>query len=283
MEKVLFSLDSKTTTFKSHNFSEIEQGIGPQVGKNLKRYRQSKNLTQSQHARMMGVSVSQYRKYEAGTDLPKYHTLCRWGVVSCCSIYMMFDNTIYANHFPEPLTSWRFMPFHRVLGLLKPQPFLALINLVRSFGFIQEIILDDLNEPQGPSTDIDLAIEELEHQAYPTIAHNLQEFRRARQISQETMAELLGVTLNTYRSYENPQQAPKFSCLMAMRFLLVFEQHLSALMPQSQFAFYIRHKMHRMKFIAPFLYNSTPRQYKQIEQVFLSMESIAADDPLYDF
>lgn len=283
MEKVLFSLDSVNDTFKSFNFAEIEQNIGPQVGNNLKRYRHSKNLTQVQHARMMGVSVSQYRKYEAGTDLPKYHTLCRWGMTSYCSIYMMFNNTAYAEHLPEPLTSWRFMPFHRVLGLLKPKPFLALINLVRSFGFVQEIILDDLNEPQGPSTDIDLAIEELEQRAYPTIAHNLQEFRRARQISQESMAELLNVTLNTYRSYENPQQAPKFSCLIAMRFLLVFEQHLSALMPKSQFALYIRHKMHRMKFIAPILYGCTSRQYKQIEQVFLSIESIAVDDPLYDF
>lgn len=42
--------------------------------------------------------------------------------------------------------------------------------------------------------------------------HTLREWRRLREITQETMAELCGIHVNTYRSWEENPSEIKLSC-----------------------------------------------------------------------
>lgn len=283
MDEILFSLEGKKQRVKHLNFSELEQNIGLIIGQNLKKYREQRGYTQHQHAELLGVSISQYRKYESGIDIPKYHTLCRWTLLTGCSLYCLIRGSQYSDLFPDQLTSWRLTPFNFLLGRLKQEPFNALLQLIYSLGFVEDVhVFKTLPEP-NQMIDIEAAFEQIEQGTYLIIAKNLRQFRAEQELSQEHIADLIGVNLNTYRSYESLTSPPKFSYLIAIRFILVFGRHMSSLMPDTYFASFLRHYIHRLSHIAPILYAVSDAQHKQLETIFKSIEGIAKDNPLYLF
>lgn len=283
MEQVLFTPEGQETAAQSFNFNELELNIGLQIGANLKTYRQNFCYTQQQHADLMGVSLSQYRKYEAGIDTPRYHTACRWGMSTGATLYHLLLNTPYEKVLPEYLVAWRLMPFGNVIARLTDRAYLGLVTMVGSLQFTREITIPRHLDSDLGSVDIDRALAELESDSYIKISLNLRVFRETRAYSQEQMAELLGVNINTYRNYENPKLAPKFSMLFAIRFFMVFGCHLSSLMGDSLFCQYLRQYLLRLSYLSSTLYQVNPKQYQQLCDLFKQVEIIAESNGSYIF
>lgn len=283
MEQILFTPQGMEKEAEHFHFSELEANIAQQIGANLKAYRQKFSFTQQHQANLMGVSLSQYRKYESGIDTPRYHTACRWGMSTGASIYHLLLNTPYEKLLPEYLVAWKLIPFGNVIARLTDRAYLGLVTLVRTLQFTREIVIPGHLDSDVGSIDIDKAFAELEHNSYAMISLNLRLFRENRAYSQEQMSELLGININTYRNYENAKLAPKFSMLFAIRFFMVFGCHMSALMPDSLFCKYLKQFLQRISYLAPTLYKVSPEQYEQLRELFEQIEVMAEGNGAYLF
>lgn len=283
MDDALFSLDGASREIQQYNFSELENGIGVQIGVNLRDYRLSVGHTQQKHAKLMGVSLSQYRKYETGVDIPRYHTACRWGMATGASFYNLLLNTPYQELLPSHLVAWKLIPFGKLVGRLSDSAYLGLVRMVGSLEFTQEIIIPKPLDSDLGCVDFALAFDELETESYAMNSLNIRLLRQSRHYSQEQMAELLGVNINTYRNYETSALAPKFSMLFAVRFFLVFGQHLSSLTPDSLFYQYLQQYLRRLSYLAPTLYQVNKAQYQQLRQLFRQVEVIAEGNDAFIF
>lgn len=282
-EAVAYSLQASRQEPTRIDFSRYEDGIGEKIGANLRNYRQSFNYTQQQHADIMGVSLSQYRKYESGVDILRYHTSCRWTISTGASLYQLLLNTPYEAILPEYLTSWKLMPFSNLIGRLNDRAYLGLVSLVQSLQFTREIVIPQHLESDLNSIDIQKTYQELETSTYLVTALNLRLFREMRGLSQEQMAELLGLNTNTYRNYENAKTAPKYSMLFGIRFFLVFNQHLLSLIPNSLFSQYLSQYLRRLSYLAPTLHKINDDQYQQMQTLFAQIEAIADNNGAYIF
>lgn len=281
MEAIYYSLESTDKAPNSVNFERLEASLSAQLGNNLKCLRQSFGYTQNQHAKILGVSLSQYRKYEAGKDIPRFHTICRWSMLTGASFYSLFKGTGYETLLPEYLCSWKLLPFNHVIARLKDQPFMALVNLTQSLQLTQEIVIAKTPLLGLDEMNFDQAFNELERDSYIMIALQLRLFRQRRGYTQELMAEMLGININSYRNYENPNMAPKFSVVFALRFFLVFGIHPTSLMPDSQFYQVLSQQLSRLKFLASTIHQLSDRQFQQLKTIFASVEALAQDGDAY--
>ncbi len=199
------------------DFEEFEaQALGI-LGDNLLEYRKSVNLSQSNMAKILGVSLSQYKKYEQGLDVLKIDMAQRWSLRFCTPFFHLLQGSVYDS---GEIT-------HRMDKQYNFIWFLANSLTDDYFGRLVEMIclfVDKNYKPKAPEPsqierrDIEKVLTEINEKMYIIIAYGLQAFRAHFNVNQEKMAELLNISLATYQQYERPTMNPRMHMFIAARF-----------------------------------------------------------------
>ncbi|GHD62206.1 helix-turn-helix transcriptional regulator [Jeongeupia chitinilytica] len=176
------------------DFDKCEKDIAFSIGKSLSEFRKCLKKGQSDMAAYFDVSVSQYRKYEAGIDIPKMHSAARWSAITGAPLPLLFKHTAYARFFPtEELQCRRYFSF---VAKSSDREFYSVLSLVSGkSGFGSEM------PPHDRELEFELALEDVIHHYYYRVAKNIEAIQHHHQISRSEMSFLLGISSNTYARY----------------------------------------------------------------------------------
>lgn len=209
-----------TEVFQAHqgappDYTSIEATLAEQIGQNLRSVRSHLGLGQRVLSERMQVSLSQYRKYEAGQDLPRLHSALLWSIETGLPTHWLFYGSRYQQwlrlpfrpawipvlYFVNRAPSWALQALHSVLnGLLgetenEANPLVSIAQMRSSLG--GQLLRDPY---------------------YRAVSEKLRDFRQQLGMSQEEVARLMGVSQAAYRKYETPELCPRYSVNMIMRF-----------------------------------------------------------------
>jgi len=197
------------------DYNVLEEGLAVQIGQNLRTVRSYLGLGQRGLSERIQVSLSQYRKYEAGQDFPRLHSALLWSLETGIPTHWLFYGTRYQQ--------WLKLPF-------KPAwiPVLYFVNrapdwALEALNSVLKGLLRDYDTADNPFASLAELRSSLSHQLlrdpyYRAIAEKLRDFRLARGTSQEEVARLMGVSMAAYRKYETPELCPHYSINLIMRF-----------------------------------------------------------------
>lgn len=197
------------------DYNVLEDDLAAQIGKNLRTVRSYLGLGQRDLSERIQVSLSQYRKYEAGQDLPRLHSALLWSLETGLPTHWLFYGTRYQQ--------WLKLPF-------KPSwiPVLYFVNRAPDWALealhsVLKGLLHEHHSTDNPFASLAVLRSSLSHQLlrdpyYRAIAEKLRDFRLARGTSQEEAARLMGVSMAAYRKYETPELCPHYSINLIMRF-----------------------------------------------------------------
>lgn len=211
-------------TSRTIEFRLYEADARRHIADNLLGFRTSLNLSQEKFARLLGISRSQYRKYETGEETIRLDIAQRITLKCGLPLFHLLQKSKYETLIKlPPKNPW----FDRIL-------FYA--NSISDSCFIQlcEIltICTDNKKPLASyqishltQADFASALAENEQSIYIAIAEGIRAIRVFFNLTQEDLAELMCVSTNTYQEYEKPVQKPRFNMLMAVRWTVATGIH----------------------------------------------------------
>lgn len=207
------ALDSTKRAPSIEDYEVMEQGVCDQIGQNLRVVRTQLGISQSELACLIGVSRSQYRRYEEGRDLPRLHTAILWSVETGIPTHWLFTGTGHHN--------WVDVPWHpswvAVLYFVNKAPGYALRSLQAALeGLAGSASTGTLAHYRNPG--IDECRSCIDDRYYQAISKHLRRFRQEHSLSQDTMAHHLGISTAAYKRYEAFGTSIHFSILLIMRF-----------------------------------------------------------------
>lgn len=197
------------------DYAQIETTLAEDIGTNLRSVRSHLGLGQRDLSERMQVSLSQYRKYEAGRDLPRLHSALLWSIETGLPTHWLFYGSRYQQwlqlpfrpawtpvlYFANRAPDWALAALHSVLtGLLKvdspdDNPFISVDQQRRALS--AQLVRDPY---------------------YRAIAEKLRDFRMQHGLSQDGVARQMGISQAAYRKYETPELCPHYSVNLIMRF-----------------------------------------------------------------
>lgn len=209
-----------TEVFQAHqgeppDYVTIEATLAEQIGQNLRSVRSHLGLGQRGLSERMQVSLSQYRKYEAGQDLPRLHSALLWSIETGLPTHWLFYGSRYQQWLQLPFRpAWT--PVLYFVNRAQPWALEALQSVLK--GLLDES--DDDAEALVSVTQLrsSLSGQLLRDPYYRAVSEKLRDFRLQRGLSQEEAARLMGVSQAAYRKYETPELCPHYSVNMIMRF-----------------------------------------------------------------
>ena len=202
---------------KEINFDPMEVNVADIVAENLHSSRKAAEVSQSNLAKVFGVSLSQYKKYEQGLEVLKIDHAQKWSLRFGAPFFQLLKHSGYQLPFNEFEDTLNFKWFRA--NSLTHEYFLKLIDIVHLFAG-EQLTPSDLEVVRIEKEEMDAAMDELDNKIYISIAKGLKCFRQRFDISQDRMACLLGISKSTYQQYEKETMKPRFSMTMASRFYL---------------------------------------------------------------
>lgn len=203
-------------TPKLIDFSRIEAEARKVLADNLCSYRKSVNLSQTSMANILGISLSQYKKYESGAEILRVDLAQKWSLRFNMPVFYLLQGSGYGKYLAgnDPDNRLNFIWF--LANSLTDEYFHKLIDMLGLF--LQKPQTAKTLEPSGITREaIKEANDEIENKMYIAIAYGMQAIRKWFGYSQEQFAELMGVSLSTYQQYERPTITPRFSIFFAAR------------------------------------------------------------------
>lgn len=193
----------------------IEKGQISIFGNNMRQCRLLLGLNREQMAYKLGVSSSQYRKYEEGKSWMQMHTIMYFALRVGMPFTYLFSSSIYYKLCSLTDAPKQLMPIQ------------AYVNRCSDRQFeIFRMLLDELFGEDGQHTQYCIKkslpqnkdiYNELDNY-YNIIAKGLVKFRNSTRLSCQDLADLLGIDRRTLSSYEKIDGNKRISVLMAMRF-----------------------------------------------------------------
>lgn len=211
----VFSSQEETTP----DFNAIEQGLAEQVGQNLRVVRSRLGQSQQSLADRIGVSLSQYRKYESGKDLPRLHSALLWSIETGIPTHWLFSGTGYQR--------WLNVPFRPawipILSFANEAPDWALQSVQAALTGMLECYEE--TEPLHSLIDdrANISRKIFQEDYYHAVSEKLRLFRVRVGMSQDDAARVMGISTEAYRRYETPNRCTHFSINMIMRFWVATE------------------------------------------------------------
>lgn len=237
-------------------FGQLEKDTPSIMGRNLKRIRSLLKWSQREMASALNVSLSQYKKYESGAEIMRMVTAAGWTVLLGIPFHQLF----YGSQFP---LDWDRLGISDELTQLLPElnrldekDFVNWLSLAQ--GVLNSHIHYDSSTNQNASRQ--KALDDLTHY-YADIAKGLTCFRQLVHMTQESMSEILNVSLSTYQGYENNADEHSFSVIMAVRFFLATRINPIWLMAGTHFFQYRQLQNQRLVALKQLMQNCTPRQF----------------------
>ncbi|MFC7092801.1 hypothetical protein [Jeongeupia naejangsanensis] len=176
------------------DFHEREENIAFSIGRSLEEFRRCAKKNQKEMAACFDVSVGQYRKYEAGVDIPKTHAVARWSAITGAPMPLLLKYTDYAGFFPEE--EMQCIAFFGYLSKASDRDFYAVLSLLTGKDQLLNYIA-----PHDEVLDGDLAVADVCADYYYRVSKNLEAMRQFHRMTKEEMSAILGVTCTTYNRY----------------------------------------------------------------------------------
>jgi transcriptional regulator with XRE-family HTH domain len=201
------------------DFSAIESEARQALARNLGLYRKSVSLSQTDMARILGISLSQYKKYESGAEILRIDLAQKWSLRFSTPVFYLLQGSGYGGHLGGRDADYRFNFIWFLANSLTDEYFFKLLDILRLFA----------NKPRTwkaatPSgitrEDVMEANREIDSKMYIAIACGMQAIRKWFGYSQEQFAELMGVSLSTYQQYEKPTMKPRFNIFFGARCIM---------------------------------------------------------------
>jgi transcriptional regulator with XRE-family HTH domain len=203
-------------TPKLIDFPVIEKGAAKALARNLSSHRKSLHLSQTNMARMLGISLSQYKKYESGIEILRLDLAQKWSLRFSMPVFHLLQGSGYAANPAHVDANGRLGFLWFLANSLNDDYFRKLADMLCLFA--QQPRAWMAPEPSGITRDyVNSVIEEIESTTYIAIAYGMQAIRKWFGASQEQFAELMGVSLSTYQQYEKPTMNPRFNLFVAAR------------------------------------------------------------------
>lgn len=197
------------------DYDALEVSEKENVGMNLRRCRSLLKISREKAAVKLGMSSSQYRKYEEGRDWMRMHTAMRFMMEFGIPFTWLFAGGVYGEWCPSREEIKRWLSIQVLVGCCNDQEFNTFIALLRDRVTGVKNVQSYHAIEAWPSNE-DVLSEESQY--YDFVADGLKRFRHEYGLSRHQMAELLGVDCRTQLGYEEKGNQTCFSMLMAMRF-----------------------------------------------------------------
>jgi transcriptional regulator with XRE-family HTH domain len=244
------------------NFDEIEKDVPEILARNLASTRKSAGYSQSKMAQILGVSLTQYKKYESGVEVLKIHMAQRWALRFGKPFFYLLQDSSYSLAPQDTGTGLSFK--WNLANSLSDSYFLKLLDLVWLFSD-QQPKEKPVIKRRITSEAVKEAFAELDNNTYITIARGIRGFRERFGISQDKMAELVDVSRSTYQQYEKENMQPRINILVAGRFLLATGISPLALLKGTKYAEVRYAQEERMALLWRALETLCPDKIKQFE------------------
>lgn len=198
--------------------AEYDKDARQQVAANLARFRKNQGLSQSGLAKLLNVSLSQYKKYESGCESIRLDVAHRMSLKCGVPIFHLLFNTKYADYLALPKAFANFDRIWFFANLLTDEYFEKLCRVLLCFAEG----MDELEIPASGITpeDFQLALSENSDDIYLATSVGIKAAREHFDFSQEYVAEVMEVALSTYQEYEKAANRPKYNLFIAARYCI---------------------------------------------------------------
>jgi transcriptional regulator with XRE-family HTH domain len=248
------------------DFDKYESNLAYCIGKSLSNYRKQTNSSQAFVAKLFGVSTGQYRKYEAGIDIPRMHSAARWSILSGVPLPVLFAYSLYADIFCAPQTNINLIliPLYNTISNASDHEFYSALNIL----FINESI----KKPQEKISKFSYAeiISDLERNYYLRVSKNLEGIRNYLGTPKSEMAYLLGVSSNTYGKYVCNDNNISISLAFYARAHLVLGLNISwTSTGKSYYALFNQRRNERIEILKTIINTATAEDINKLNGLFV--------------
>jgi len=217
-QATLDMLESNPTLMapRHFDFETYEKPTLKQLSKNLQAFRKTLGESQESFSKKIEISRPQFRKYESGEDVIRLDVAHRISIKFGLPVFFLVANSPYQALLNLPNTNSSFDKIWRYANTLDDVFFLKLCSVLETYiGSNNTIQASDL--PNASNLNYDVALKENREAIYVAIAEGIKAVRQYFSCSQEDIAELMGISLSTYREYEKPTQRPRYNLLVSIR------------------------------------------------------------------
>lgn len=206
------------------DFCEYDQSARKHISVNLLHIRQSLNMSQESFAKFLGVSRSQYRKYEAGTEVIRLDIAQRITIKCGRPLFLLLQNSKYEELLDLPKKNEVFDRIWFYGNSFTDCYFEKLCSILAVFLGNTHYTYS-LQPSKLTANDFTAAMEENEHHIYTAIGEGIRAVRTHLHYSQEAIAELMGISVAAYQEYEKGTQRPRFNLLIPARWTISTSIH----------------------------------------------------------
>lgn len=266
---------SPTEVFSSHHgsppdFNSIEAGLSEQVGQNMRVVRSHLGQSQQHLAQRIGVSLSQYRKYEGGKDLPRLHSALLWSIETGVPTHWLFHDTGYQRWLNVPFNQ-HWVPIFHFINRASPWALQAfqsvLTGMLGCYGETHQLI--SLQKArQALSGDL------IRDHYYHAVSEKLRQYRQNIGLSQDAAAQIMDISTEAYRRYETPNRCTHFSINLVMRFWVATGTNPVELSSETLVFQYREKQRDNFRIILPLLEQLDSAQLNQLSSLMEVLEAL---------
>ena len=200
------------------DYDFADRDINDVVSRNLTLLRKSLGYSQQQFANLLTISLSQYKKYESGNEIIRFDISQRISLKLGYPNLYLLEGSSYQQYLKIPSKILEFGKIWYFANSLQDDKFEQYCKILLA---VFNLGTERLNlEPSGVTIeDFERAVEENENRGYVAIGDGIRAIRHYLDKSQEQLAELMGVSVNSYQGYESATQKPRFNLVVAAHYL----------------------------------------------------------------
>lgn len=249
------------------------------IAYNLKKYRLQTTVNQQTMANAFSVSLSQYRKYEKGIDLPKMHSVARWSIMTGSPNTLLLDGTSYMPYLKSPKICWKTVPFLCTIAHASDLTFNSLLSLSKEL--INYQCSEIITEEKVPN--LSAVLIDIEQNYYIKVAKNMKLIRQHLGLSQEALSEVLGLSNTTYRQYEKECNYPRipFTFFARSHAILQLRNHWIET-GTSNFSLFNRRRYKRISLLSPIIQQANEVQIKALQSLFNPISKTLIEQQISD-
>ena len=207
------------------DFDALDFDVKEHIAKNLAHLRKRKGFTQSSFAKKLGISLSQYKKYESAREI------IRLDIAQFISIqfgYTLFQ-LVEGSQYETMVAHQEVVPESELLTYLTKS------LLDEHFERLLVLLMQFVDDPKGrkgvyaysgvDAGTFDAALTENKQHIYQYLADGILAVRKHYGLTQEYIADIANVSVSTYQSYESPDHDPKFNMMAGVRYCAAMQLH----------------------------------------------------------
>lgn len=254
------------------DFKSIEHCIHEKIGQNLRIVRNQLGKTQADAARLAGVSLSQYRRYEEYRDLPTLSSALNWSIETGMPTHWLFTGTGY-DAFVDVDIKPAWIP---IMHFINRAPSAALASFQSA---VEGLTGKEMRAPLKSYTDPCLheCRRNIHEDYFPAMSERLRAFRQSTALSQDAIAAALGVSTAAYKRYEVPGRINRFGINLIMRFWVATKISPLELTSHSRVYAYRQRQNANFAALLPLLRSLQPHQIEQAKALAATLGGMFAE------